>query len=78
MQAWVNDPEAVCASTGVDLPATAQGQDFLDMEATPLEVDVAVSAEVTAECGICCIACEIENYVKVPCGHHFCKDCWIG
>lgn len=73
MQAWVNDSEAVCASTGVDLLAATQGQ---DMETTPLEVGVAVSAEVTVECGICCVVCE--NDVKVPCGHHFCKDCWIG
>ena len=83
--AWLSSPRAVCDKAGVDMPALdAPGNsDFLGEHApdllqgaegaTPTPAEGAEkSAEV--ECGICCGSCD--SHVTVPCGHHFCRECW--
>ena len=34
-----------------------------------------VNLEQKCECGICYEECETKNFIKLNCGHEFCKDC---
>ena len=71
LEAWMNDSEAVCVEVGVDMPRDNVSQDFLDIATSP-SLEVCVNED---ECGICYMPCE---YLPVPCGHQFCRDCWRG
>lgn len=75
LQAWIENSESVCEEAGVEKPQDGS-QDFLSEEDTPLQVGMTGSDDemVLSDCGICCVACE--QNVPVPCGHHFCRDCW--
>lgn len=73
LQAWLEDSGAVCVLAGIDMPGDAALQDFLGtVTLPPVEVGVPGNG-VTTECSICCTSCEP---LQVPCGHHFCRDCW--
>ena len=86
LTAWLDNAPKVCEEAGVDMPTQdADNTDFLASQShVSLGVGVAVTptsaeggndgSEDASECGICCVSCD--SHVTVPCGHHFCRDCW--
>lgn len=78
LQAWLEDSATVCTVTGVEMPGgdDTATQDFLSVATPPIERGMSDTEEMpAAECGICYASCD---HLSVPCGHHFCRECWKG
>lgn len=71
----MENPEEVWQDTGVE---RSHDPNFTALEMMPQAVEMGVAsgegALTEAECGICCVSCDMD--VQVVCGHHFCKACW--
>ena len=66
----------MCAVTGIEMPEDDTAvEDFLGVTTPPAAEGGMPDAEemLAAECGVCYGTCE---QLPVPCGHHFCKECW--
>ena len=73
----MRSPDDVCEKAGVQLPSSLGVHNLLEDGLVGQEErgqGSSVDPQSEWECGICCVPSAVE--VQVPCGHHFCNDCW--
>eukprot|EP00731_Ephydatia_muelleri_P020266 Em0012g1091a len=71
LQAWVENPGAVCEDAGVMLPENLNIENIDIVHGVP---DAMTPEDKQSECGVCTTPCV--PGVVMPCDHVFCKDCW--